>query len=492
MRRLILTLVVVACSGDRQAAPGTASSPPGLGPDHVVLRIPRSGGTARAYLYPRLDSVVWAAAGAPAIARVLAFDPDAGLIALVDAKGHPRRVDLRLGEIRFASRAPLTSIVSSNGSDIYGVSAGGSVIRMTPTGDWKFDPPSPAKWVFPEAGGLLVIAATHPASTKLWSIRAPDDRILDSSSLPALNRGIRTQAGDRLYLAVDGGLASVATRDLSRLTDVRFEQSIVAVSPTPSGDRLYVAVRGSNRISVVNRYSQSIVGSIDLPEPVSELRMDPLGQQILARPAAAGGSAWVIAIGSSRPAGSIITAWTEDLPAFAPSSTIATSRGKDVVFVNANTLEDVKTIANGAIDFWYFFSWNGFRPRSANLDQPVTFGKNDTVIVQDSPGIVPADSGIPSPPIRDTLPSMIVPPAAYPQPARPRYMVSFAAVLTELRAKEVAGAIEVNGIRPHIVLSQTGTTTLYRVVLGPYGSREEAERIGRDSGRQHWVYEAPQ
>jgi len=71
-------------------------------------------------------------------------------------------------------------------------------------------------------------------------------------------------------------------------------------------------------------------------------------------------------------------------------------------------------------------------------------------------------------------------------------MVSFAAVLTQQRANEVAGGFSIDGVRPRVIPSQTGATTIYRVVLGPYPAREEAERVGRDSRRQYWVYEAPQ
>lgn len=454
----------------------------------MVLRIPRAGGTARAYIYPRLDSIVWTAAGAPAVSRVLAFDGEAGLIALVDNKGLPRRIDLRLAEVRFASRATLTSIASANGNDIYGITANGSVVRMTPSGDWTFQPPSPARWVFPQPGGLVVIAANARSGTQLWSIRAPDDEILDSASLPPASRGIRTQVGDRIYFAVESGLAGVMTRDLSLLKGISLPGQVVAVSPTPSGDRVYVAVRGSNRISIVDRNSESISGTIDLPGPASELRMDPLGQHVLARPAAGGDSAWIIGIGGSRPAATLKTSWTADLPAFAPMSTIATARRNDVVFVNANTLGDVKTVTGGARDFWYFFTWNGFRPRAADLDQAVTFPMPDSVVRIDSPGVL-ADSGLRAPPMRDTAPSMVVPPASLPQQPRQGYLVSFAALLTEQRAREVAAGIEVNGVRPHVTPSESGNTTLYRVVLGPYATRDEAERSGRDSRRQYWIYE---
>jgi cell division protein FtsN len=71
-------------------------------------------------------------------------------------------------------------------------------------------------------------------------------------------------------------------------------------------------------------------------------------------------------------------------------------------------------------------------------------------------------------------------------------MVSFAAVLTEQKANDAAQAINVNGMRPRVVAIPQGATTVYRVVLGPYGTREEAEKTGRDSGRPYWVYEENQ
>jgi len=46
----------------------------------------------------------------------------------------------------------------------------------------------------------------------------------------------------------------------------------------------------------------------------------------------------------------------------------------------------------------------------------------------------------------------------------------------------------VNGVRPRVVASPSGSTVIYRVVLGPYQTREEADRIGRDSRRSYWIY----
>ena len=90
-----------------------------------------------------------------------------GLVAFTDDKGQPRRLDLRLGEVRSASKAKLTAVASTNGNEIYGIAADGTVTRMTPSGDWTFKPPQPAQAVFPQPDGALIIAGpigttTHP------------------------------------------------------------------------------------------------------------------------------------------------------------------------------------------------------------------------------------------------------------------------------------------------------------------------------------------
>jgi cell division protein FtsN len=32
-------------------------------------------------------------------------------------------------------------------------------------------------------------------------------------------------------------------------------------------------------------------------------------------------------------------------------------------------------------------------------------------------------------------------------------------------------------------------STIYRVVMGPYTTREEAERVGREAKQSYWIYE---
>jgi cell division septation protein DedD len=68
-------------------------------------------------------------------------------------------------------------------------------------------------------------------------------------------------------------------------------------------------------------------------------------------------------------------------------------------------------------------------------------------------------------------------------------VVSFAALLSEEKAQQVASAIKVNGAPAHVVFTTTAGSPIYRVVMGPYLTREEADRIGRASKREYWIYE---
>jgi len=425
--------------------------------------------------------------GAPAIARTLGFDPDYGVLAFVDDKGQPRRLDLRAGEVRTASKEKLASLSTANGSDLYGITTKGTLARITPAGDWSFDPPAPATILFPQTNGSVVIAGSESGKTSLWLIQPTDDEVVQVASLPRVSK-IHAQVGDRIYFAVDSGLVGVRSRDLKPVKSVRLKMPVEAIVPTPSGDRLFVALAGSRTLSVIDRYSETVTESVELPGAVTELRMDPLGQYILARPEISTDSAWVIGIGSDRVNGSIATEWRADLPGFAPGGSIAVAHGSDVDFVDATTFAVKSTVANGAQDYWYFVAWNGFRPRLADLDRPVTFDTARAIPQPDSSAIPAHNDSIPSPPLRDASPSMVPTPREL-TPAGGAYMVSFAAVLSEQKATESAQGIVVNGVKPRVVRTQSGSTTIYRVVLGPYATREEADRVGRDSRRQYWIYQ---
>lgn len=486
MRRLLLlALLCAACTKDRAAPDSTTTQAiEPHGPDPLLLRVPRGGGTGHIYAYPKLDSAVWTVDEIPPVDHVLAFDQDGGTIAFVDTKGFPGRVDLRETDVAKASRAKLTSLSSANGSDIYGVNPKGEIVRLNPTGgDWHFKPPVPARSVFAQPNGELIVTANKGPQTLVWRVRPPDDIVQDSTKLPLSGRGIRTQIGDRLYFAVDSGLIGVKAKDLSPAGTVELSSRVRALAPTPSGDRLYVATVADSGISIVDRYSGKVGMGVVLPAPPADLRMDPLGRYLLAQ-FPKGDSAWVIAIGTNRLVGAVPTRWETDLPAITPDGNLALLSAKDVTLVDPEKLSVQSTVTGGAKDFWYFFAWDGFRPRPQGLDQPVTFPGDSVPRDSLAASSTPSTSLPPVTPTADT--PTAVAPVTRPSPG---FTVQFAALLTDDKAQQLASTIKVGANSAHVTSTNIGGSPIFRVVMGPFATKDDAEKVGRASKRAYWVYE---
>lgn len=484
MRPLLATalvLALVACGrSDRAAEPaahGAPSASPTRGSDLLVLRVPRAGGEARVDAYPKTDSLVWQSGDrAPAIERVLGFDDDGGTVAFVDTKGRPGWIDLREGTTSIASHDKLTSPVSIDGSAIFGIAGKGVVERFTPTGDWKLTPPKPATALFPQSDGSLIVLSAEGANSVAWRVRPPQNKLEDTASLPAVRRVLRTQLGDRVYALGENQLVGLRTRNMEAIAPIDLEHGVTALVATPSGDRIFLA-DSTNELAVIDRYRGELTDPLKLPGVASDLRMDPEGRYLLARPSR-GDSAWVVALGTGQVIGVVTTAWRVDLPFVGADGSIALADGKDVSIVDGETLRERARARGGAADYWYPFTWNGFR-KPADIGEPPA-------------AVTPVDSTVPvdtsvhaAPPPADTTANR----APGPPPVASGFTVSFAALLSEAKARDLVNQISVGGQHPRIVTSVREGTTIYRVVLGPFPTRDAADRAGRSSGQSYWVYE---
>lgn len=419
----------------------------------------------------------------------------------VDSRGYPTRLDLRSGATTVTRKPKLVNASSSDGASIYAITDSGTVTRITSTGRWTFKAPLRARDVLPQSDGSILIAGEKNGETVLWHLFPPDSRIIDTIQVPRAAKARRIQAGDRVVMVLDSTIAAIRARDLAPVPSADMKGRIVDVAPTPSGDRLYVALAGNPELRVVDRYREGETGTVALPGAVSELRMDPLGRYLIARPVS-GDSAWVVALGTQRVLGAVATDWRRDLPVVAPDGKLALASGNDVRFVDAETLRPSSSVKGGAKDFWQFILWDGFRPRNAALDAPVHFETRDTVrdsatmAARAADTAAPADLSeigrVPAPAQAQTTPSTPTQASTTPNAAPPRtsgFVVSFATLLSEEGARTEASRVMVDGERARVVSSTVSGRTVYRVVLGPYASRSDADRVGKRAGHAYWIYE---
>ena len=492
MRTLLASaLVLLACGcADGSSRPTGADAPPSIpgGPDPIVLRVARAGGVLTAARYPALDTTVWrSAARVPALARVVAFGPEDGYLAAIDTAGAPIRIDLRLGTVVTMRADTVSAVSSADGGAIFGLTADGEIARFTPSGsDWRMTPPLPAQALYAQADGSLLVAGARGDRVVVWRVRPPQQSVSDSLSFAigedeaTIGASVGRTAGgvgDRVFFGAGEQVIAVRTRDLGKALDVDIGDPVSAIAATPSGDRLFVALDGEDRLRIVDRFEEGVTGTITLPGPARALRMDPLGRVLLARGNA--DSVFVVSLASDEVIGVVRSEWRGDLPLVLPDAAIAITRGEDVVFAHPRTLNEMTVVKGGASSFWYTLRWNGFRPRAKGLDQPVEFR---TSAPRDSADLPPDTTG------RTTDSATVRTDSASATVGGP-FTVSFAAILDEAQARALASRIRVDGQTPRITASERAGKRLYRVVLGPYATRSDAERVGRASGQSYWIFE---
>lgn len=437
-----------------------------------MLRVYLDGGVVRVSAYPNLDSLVWTGTDSvPPLQRALGFDADAGIIAAVDDQNRPLWLDLRVGTVTLGSKKPVRDLVSVDGSNVYGIGQDGAVARFAPSGNWVRPLPRPARSVFPQIGGTLVVLGGRGADARLWRLHPPDNAILDSVAVAEADDGTGAPLGDRISLtSTKHTLLGVSARTFAKGSPVQFDHAIRAVAASPSGDRFYVLTDSSRTLDVVSTYSNRVTSRVELPGQGREARVDPFGRYVLVS-AEGGDSLWVVSVGTDHVVASLRSVWRADLPFVAPDGAVATIVGSDVAFVDPVAMKVTRRVADGAGEFWYPFVWLGFHPRNAALDQPASFAR-------DSDTLVPAPKPLPPPP-----PARVVVDSA-----KLGFTVSFAVLLDAAKARAQAAKIVVEGNTARVVTGVTDGTAVYRVVLGPYPTRDQADRVGRASGQSYYIY----
>ena len=397
----------------------------------------------------------------PKLHQLLGADVDERVLWAIDADANLVSIDLESRAVRTVVSGVTAGSLGPDGS-VYVTDAEHRIVRVVRRQPVHFHDSLPAS---PRAlfGAVneQVVALTGGSTARLITVNA--EQTLHSVTIPA-GEAIATAWGDLVAVATDTGVLLFETtgqRTESRLPALRHAKRVVF---SPSGHRLFVS-DDQPEIRVYDRFSRDRLAAIELPGVPEEFRLDPSGRWLLARPAA-GDSIWVADLATSSLAASVPGEWAKDLPMIAGAATLIVRQGEDLASFDLRQVPPARIarLEGGGRDLWLTAAW----VPAERLPAAVAAAESATV-VQDSALL--ADS---SRTLADST-------AIYLQVSRtqnPEW--------AELLSKQLKG----DGY-PALVLKPKEQEEGYRVLLGPYPSRETAESTGKRLGRAYFLLKLP-
>jgi len=415
-----------------------------------AVRLPRDGGEARLYRIPSLEPSSWSTKEAlPALERTVGGDPDQGLVYALDRKQNVVGVDLETRRVRPYVEQVRYAAVGPDGA-LYTVDSGRAVTQLARRTTVRFRSKlrgTPAEMYGTMGGSLLArVGEKKPALEHLGSDQPPTSTPLPPGELAT------SLYGDLVAVAADSAVVVYDPQAKRAPLVIRLPGHARDVIFSPSGHRIYVA-RDDRELLMLDRFSGDPLGAIELPGPAKGLRGDEYGQYLLVRPAE-GDSAWVVDVGGSRFRGGVATKWGSDLPAVAAPNTLLLRRGEDVVALNLATdgFSETGRVKDAAGDLWLPLRW---RPaRDAEVQAAADSGK--------------LVSGTDS------------------TQAAPSVFLQVSSSQNPTWANELSDKLKAAGL-PASVLPPARSDEAYRVVLGPYATREQAEEAGKKIGMPSFV-----
>lgn len=468
-RHCLLSLLLLVACGGGDAPPGPRELPSGIANDGSLLRLPSEGGTAALYRADSLLPIEWQGpSGLPAIDRPLGLDLDDQMVYAVGAQNQVIGIDL----LARRARPYLTQTGRLNGS------ADGVVLGLD----------SARRPIRFANRSLTTFRATVEGGRDVELVRAPNGRMSAYAASAGVLQVLGEEGelrrfevpagqlasswfGDLLAVTTDSGVVLVKPASEERPEFVRLRGSPISSAFSPSAHRLYVA-RGRGDLVVLDRFSRNQVGEIDLPGAARELRPDRSGRWMLAR-AETGDSVWVIDLVAGRLVASIASPWASDLPLVSGGRTLITRDGQDVVAWDlTSATPEPRTRLNGAAkDVFLAMPW---LPRGSRRPEP---GPDPVTVALD-----------PALPTADTMPSVLPSDAPVPPPAGEagEVYIQVTASQNEGYARALARQLTEIGFRTKVREPQ-GDGAGFRVLVGPYPSRDEAEADGRRLGRPYFI-----
>lgn len=450
--RIIPGLILLAGAACRSVpSRGPLSAATAQPPQAVsLLRVPLKGGKPALLRLPTLTASSWVGReDLPAPKALVGTDIDARLVYVRDLKGNVVALDLEAGRNHPVLSNVAAATVGPDGT-LYTVGTDHVVSETADRTPVTF----PGKL---STGVRDLFAGGDESALALLEGSTPTLALVDRQHPPTLvpipaGEATATTWGNLVAIAADSAVVLYTPGAAHPFRSIDAGDHARQVAFSPSGHRLYVGRSGSAALSVFDRFSWTRVPDIDLPGEPAALRPDPFGEYLLVRPAK-GDSVWVVDLSTNELLGSWPSSWGADLPTVAKSRYLLVRQGQDVVSYDLATakLPETGRVPGGAADLWLVLQW---APRGEIPLGPAI----------DSTALAAADSA------PDT-----------------RIFVQVSSSQNPAWANELARKMKDVGL-PAQVIKPTHQDEGYRVVLGPYPTREAAESTGKKLGQPYFIY----
>lgn len=424
--------------GARSAEPGAA----------VAFRFAEHGrGPTKLYRLPDLEEVAWRfEGGAAGAATVVGFASDDDLVYWITDNQALMALDLASGRARVADSNVAVAALSPIGTPIV-VRDDRSIatVQARTMHPWTSELDTLPLAIWAVAANRLI--ALLPGSPRRLALLAEGQNPV-SQTIPEGDVVVSTW-GEAAAVATDSGLVALDPARPEAVGFRRFDPSPTAVAFSASAHRVYVA-DGADRLHRVDRYSLDPLDRLELPGVAGAIRVDPLGRLALVR-AADGDAIWIVDLARWEVTAVVAGAWSHDLPAVAPDGSVLVRRDREVVALAPPDFQSAAGRAGAARgDRWLAASWD---PR-----RPVLELASDSA---PGSGAVPAGQVI---------------------------YVQVASTSNRDWADDLAGNLRRAGMNGS-VLPPDREGDPFRVVLGPYASRDEAQADGRRlGGAPFWIF----
>jgi hypothetical protein len=458
--RAAALVVLAGCSGNELAPPPDL---PAVGRQVSLLRFPRTGGPVEAFVPESLVSAGWrTTSNAPPLRRAVGVDLDERMAYAIDQSGNLVGVDLESGGVRRAMMTGVRAAAMGPDGSLFVATADKRIVHLVRRAPVVLTEPlsSTPAVMFGTVSGHLVAVTEGDARSLLIT---GSDRAVHEEQLPE-GRVAATYWGELVAVAADTAVLLIETTGEPTMRSIRVSGGARDVVFSPSGHRLYVA-RDTREVLIMDRYGLAQRATLRLPDVPRAIRTDASGRWLLAR-AAESDSVWVVDLATSRPAATIATEWGEDLPLVAGAATLVTRQGADIVAwdLRAVPTRRLATLVGAGPDSWLAAAWVPRERRQAAVTAAET-----AIVTQDSALAIDSSTA---------------------EPDSTEIYVQVSTSQNQSWSEDLAASLRENGIEA-TVLKPTGDQDTYRVVIGPFPTREAADETGRRLSRPYFILRLP-